>query len=68
MSANCGRTFSASKILPKFAHFRVEFLVLLFEFLIHEDTSAFVRDAKRLSSAPREIIAHTRANQSPWRV
>jgi len=65
MSANFGRTFSASKILPKFAHFLVEFFVFLFDFLIHEDASAFVRDAKRATSAPIEIIAHANANQSP---
>ena len=68
ISANCGRTFSASKILPEFAHFLVKLLVFLFEFLIHEDASAFVRDRKRISSAPIEIIAHTYANQSPWRL
>src|ERR1700733_13685992 len=63
ISASCGRSFSASKILPEFVHFLVERLVFLFEFLDHEDVSTFLRDAKRSNNAPAEIIAHRHANQ-----
>src|SRR5579864_3882306 len=60
ISASCGRTFSASKILPKFVDFFVQFLVFQHQLLIHEDASAFLpffQDVKRVSSAPKEIIA-----------
>jgi hypothetical protein len=70
-SANCGRTFSASKILPKFVDLLVELFVFEHELLIHEDASAFMwflKNGKRVSNAPMEIIAHAYANQSPWRV
>src|SRR5271165_736352 len=69
-SASCGRTFSASKILPEFADFLAQLFVGNFEFLIHDEASAFCRfleDVKRASSAPNEIIAQAKANQSPWR-
>src|SRR6266446_5849546 len=68
ISASWGRSFAGSKILPQFVHFLAYFLVFLLEFLIHEGDSAFLRDAKRVTSAPNEIIAHANANQSPWRV
>src|ERR1700682_2517009 len=71
ISASCGRTFSASKILPKFVDLLIEFFVFQHQLLIHEDGSAFLRfleNAKRASSAPMEIIAQAYANQSPWRV
>ena len=64
MSANCGRSLPASKILPEIVHFLAQLFVLLFEFLIHEDNFAFIRafilisgDVKRTISAPSEIIA-----------
>src|SRR2546423_11034902 len=65
ISASCGRSLAASKILPEFVHLFAEVTVFLFEFLIHRDVPALVRDAKRVSSAPKEIIAHRDANQSP---
>src|SRR5258708_8317201 len=72
ISVSCGRSLSASKILPEFAYFPVEGFVFLFELLIHEDVSAFLPGfllrIKRVSSAAMEIIAHTQANQSPYRV
>src|ERR1700675_1321199 len=55
ISASCGRTFSASKILPKFVDLLAEFFVFQDELLIHEDVSAFVgflENVKRVSSAP----------------
>lgn len=65
MSANCGRSLPASKILPEIVHLLAQLLVLLFEFLVHEDNLAFIRtfikifgDVKRQTSAPSEIIAH----------
>ena len=70
ISASCGRTFSASKILPKFVDLLAEFFVFQDQLLIHEDASAFVgflENVKRVNSAPIEIIAHPYANQSPWR-
>lgn len=60
ISASCGRTFSASKILPKFVDLLVQFFVFQNEFLIHEEASAFLRflkNGRRESSAPIEIIA-----------
>src|SRR6266496_393986 len=60
-SANCGRTLSASKILPKFVDLLVELFVFEDQLLIHEDASAFMRFfkyGKRVSNAPMEIIAH----------
>src|SRR6266700_3699408 len=64
ISASCGRTFSASKILPKFVDLLVEFFVFQHQLLIHEDVSAFLRflerfpeNVKRVNSAPSEIIA-----------
>src|ERR1700683_1064145 len=70
ISASCGRTFSASKILPKFVDFLVKLFVFQDQLLIHEDGSAFLflENANRDNSAPREIIAQTSANLSPWRV
>src|SRR6202790_5739899 len=71
ISASCGRTFSASKILPKFVDLLAEFFVFQDQLLIHEDASAFLRflkNLKRVSSTPTEIIAQAYANQSPWRV
>jgi hypothetical protein len=71
ISASCGRTFSASKILPKFVGFFIQFFVFQHQFLIHEDGSTFVgsfENVKRAISAPIEIIAQAQANQSPWRV
>lgn len=71
ISASCGRSLSASKILPEFADFLTEQPVFLLELLIHEDGSAFldfVRNVRRVSSAATEIIAHSQANQSPCRV
>src|SRR5579863_7741484 len=69
ISASCGRSFYASKILPEFAHLFAQCPVFLFELLIHEDGSAFLpvvlKSPKRVSSAPAEIIAHRYANQSP---
>src|SRR5271167_2354228 len=68
IAASCGRTFSASKILPKFVDLLVQFFVFQHQLLIHEDGSAFfgfLEDVKRESSAPIEIIAHPYANQSP---
>src|SRR5271167_4562077 len=43
ISASCGRTFSASKILPKFVDLLAEFFVFENEFLIHEDALTFLR-------------------------
>jgi hypothetical protein len=43
ISASCGRTFSASKILPKFVDLLAEFFVFQNQFLIHEDALAFLR-------------------------
>src|SRR5579871_1040317 len=57
ISASCGRTFSASKILPKFVDLLAQLFVFQDEFLIHEDVSNFLRDAKRAISAATEIIA-----------
>src|SRR6202161_4776598 len=57
ISASCGRGLSASKILPEFLPFLVQFFVFLFEFLCHEDESTFLRfleNAKRSTSAPKE--------------
>src|SRR6266849_4151068 len=76
ISASCGRTFSASKILPKFVDFLAEFFVVQHQLLIHGEASAFLRfcvllvfeNMKRASSAPIEIIAHPYANQSECRV
>jgi hypothetical protein len=67
ISASCGRTFSASKILPEFVGFLVQLLVFVDQFLIHEDALTFLRvfDVKRMTIAPTEIIAHAYANQSP---
>src|ERR1700692_2917072 len=70
ISASCGRTFSASKILPKFVDLFIQLFVFQHQFLIHEDGSTFVRsfeNVKRANSAPIEIIAQAHANQSPWR-
>src|ERR1700685_1015021 len=70
ISASCGRSLSASKILPEFADLLAQRSVFLFQLLIHEDVSAFSfpRIAKRATSAPAEIIAHSQQNQSPCRV
>src|ERR1700683_279757 len=72
ISASCGRSLSASKILPEFAYLLAQRHVFLFQLLIHEDTftflPAFMRSPKRVSSAPAEIIAHSQQNQSPCRV
>jgi hypothetical protein len=60
ISASCGRSLSASKILPKVVDFLAQLLVFLLNFCIHEDVSAFLRwlgTAKRAISAPNEIIA-----------
>src|SRR5579871_1174498 len=68
ISANCGRSFPASKILPEFQHFLAQLIVCLLQLLIHEDVSAFSRvleNVKRSRSAPSEIIAQAKANQSP---
>jgi hypothetical protein len=69
ISVSCGRSLSASKILPEFAHLFAQRAVFLFELLIHEDDSTFSPalwpGLKRVSSAPTEIIAHSQANQSP---
>src|SRR5579863_6725492 len=69
ISASRGRSLSASKILPEFMHLLAQCPVLLLELLIHEDASAFLPalgwSAKRVSSAPAEIIAQSQANQSP---
>ena len=62
ISLSCGRSLSASKILPEFAHLFAQRAVFLLELLIHEDDSTFLpallRNTKRVSSAPMEIIAH----------
>src|SRR6202044_4058221 len=68
ISASCGRSLSASKILPEFADLLAQRPVFLFQLLIHEDCSAFLRITKRETSAPAEIIAHSQQNQSPGRV
>src|SRR5579862_8729331 len=71
ISASCGRSLSASKILPKFAGFLAQLFVFLFQLLIHEDVFAlllFLEDIKRSTNAPTEIIAQAYANQSPCRV
>src|SRR5580700_3053130 len=72
ISLSCGRSLSASKILPELAHLLAQRPVFLLELLIHEDASTFLPDLrgspKRVSSAPAEIIAHSHANQSPYRV
>src|SRR5579863_5591127 len=68
ISASCGRTFSASKILPEIVDLLAQLFVFLFQLLIHAEVSAFLRDRKRSSSAPIEIIAQLKANQSPWAV
>src|ERR1700726_1413315 len=71
ISASCGRTFSASKILPKFVDLLVQFFVFQHQLLIHEDRSAFLwffQNVKRAKSAAIEIIAQAYANQSPCRV
>src|SRR5271165_1023515 len=68
ISASCGRTFSASKITPEVVNLLAQLLVGLFQLLIHEGASTFLRfleNAKRAISAPIEIIAHAYANQSP---
>src|SRR5579862_429471 len=68
ISASCGRTFSASKILPKFADLFVQLFVFQNQLLIHADRSTFLlslEDVKRATSAPIEIIAQAQANQSP---
>src|SRR5271165_2823429 len=43
ISASCGRTLSASKILPKFVDLLAEFFVFEDQLLIHEDASTFLR-------------------------
>src|SRR4029077_2356084 len=58
ISVSCGRTFSAPKILPEFAHFLAQFFVLLFEFLIHEDASAFVGYEAREQRSNRNYRTH----------
>src|SRR5215472_11873130 len=68
ISASCGRSFSASKILPEIVRFLAQLFVFLFELLIHAEVSAFcfvLKGGKRANSAPREIIAQAYANQSP---
>src|SRR2546423_2249554 len=60
ISASCGRSLSASKILPKVVDFLAQLLVFLLDLCIHEDASAFLPllgDTKRASSDPIEIIA-----------
>src|ERR1700683_1532637 len=47
ISASCGRSLSASKILPEFLHFLVQLFVFLFEFLSHEEVSTFLRFLRR---------------------
>src|SRR5579863_5035422 len=42
ISASCGRTFSASKILPKFVDLLAEFFVFQHQLLIHEDESTLL--------------------------
>src|SRR5579864_2260079 len=71
ISASCGRTFSASKILPKFVDLFIQLFVFQDKLLIHEDASTFLRfleNEERVTSAPIEIIAQAYANQSPCRV
>src|SRR6201993_4902285 len=71
ISASCGRTFSASKILPKFVDLFVQLFVFQNQLLIHADRSTFLRsfeNVKRAKSAPIEIIAQAKANQSLWRL
>ena len=67
ISANCGRSFSASKILPEIVGFLAQLFVFLFELLIHEGVLALFRFSKNehATSTPREIIAQPYANQSP---
>src|SRR4029077_19898514 len=48
ISASCGRTFSASKILPKFVEFLIQFFVFEDRLLINEEASAFLRFLKVL--------------------
>src|SRR5882724_6949172 len=55
ISASCGRTFSASKILPKFVDLLTQLFVFQHQLLIHEDASTFLRvlnldDLKRVIS------------------
>jgi hypothetical protein len=73
ISASCGRSLSASKILPKFVDLLAQLLVFLLVLLNHEEISAFLRflrskNDKRDNSTAIEIIAQPYANQSPFRV
>src|ERR1700722_19787976 len=76
ISLSCGRSLSASKILPELAPLLAQCTIFLLDLLIHDDVSSFLScllpvclaKPKRVSSAPVEIIAHSHANQSPCRV
>src|SRR5215831_12353065 len=69
ISASCGRSLPASKILPEFVGLLAQFFVFLHQLLIHADAPALrFEDVKRVKSAPKEIIAQAYANQSPNRV
>src|SRR5689334_14432414 len=67
ISASCGRSLPASKILPEIVGFLAQLFVFLFELLIHEEvwTLCFcLKNGKRPKNAPTEIIAQAYANQS----
>src|SRR5260370_42214263 len=57
ISVSCGRSLSASKILPEFAHLFTQRPVFLLELLVHWEPFTFLENAKRVSSGPAEIIA-----------
>src|SRR5437660_8821255 len=67
ISASCGRSLPASKVLPEFADLLLQSCIFLLEFLNHSVGLPFA-GVKEATIAPIEIIAHAYASQSPCRL